>query len=102
MRWMENNCCLKLDNLEKECRAACVEARRALCNLRQVIGEFLFFDDEKTIFIRLNQPEVMKSLHKQAHPGPSRADHLGQFFMGYPELDANAARIFLAHGAGQL
>ena len=55
---------------------------RPLRNLRQVIGEFLFFDNQETIFIRLNQPEIMKSLHEQADPRPRRADHLRQFFMG--------------------
>ena len=54
------------------------------------------------ILIRLNQPKVMEPLHEQADPRPRRADHLGQFFMGNLELDTNAARIFLAHGAGQL
>ena len=47
--------------------------------LSEVIGEFLFFDDEKAIFIRLNQPKVMKSLHKQADPRAGRAHHLGEF-----------------------
>src|SRR6266850_1704789 len=51
----------------------------ALGNLGEVIGELPFFDDEKAISIRLDQPEVMKSLHKQADSRPRRAYHRGQF-----------------------
>ena len=47
--------------------------------LSEVIGEFLFFDDKKAIFIRLNQPKVMKSLQKQGDPRAGRAHHLGEF-----------------------
>ena len=50
-------------------------------DLGEVSSELVFFDDEKPIFIRLNQPEVMKSLHKQADPRPRRSYHLGQFFV---------------------
>ena len=73
-----------------------------LGNLREVIGEFVFLDDEKMIVVGFDQSQVTKSLHEQADPRPRRADHLGQFFMGNLQLDANAARVFLAHGAGQL
>ena len=51
----------------------------ALGDLSEVSSELVFFDDEKAIFIRLNQPEVMKSLHKQADPRAGRAHHLGEF-----------------------
>jgi hypothetical protein len=50
----------------------------ALGDLGEVSSELVFFDDEKPIFIRLNQSEVMKSLHKQAGPRPRRAHHLRQ------------------------
>jgi hypothetical protein len=36
----------------------------ALCNLRQVIGEFAFLDNGKANSIRLDQPRVVKSMHK--------------------------------------
>jgi len=52
-----------------------------LGDLGKVSSELVFFDDEKPIFVRLNQPEVMKPLHKQADPRPRRAHHLGQFFV---------------------
>jgi len=73
-----------------------------LGNLSEVIDKLVFFDDEKVFLIRLNQPEVAEALHKQADPRSRRAHHLGQLFMGYLQLDANAARIFLAHCLGQL
>ena len=44
----------------------------------------------------------MKSLHEQADPGPGGSDHLRQFFVRNPKLDANTARVFLAHCPGQL
>ena len=74
----------------------------ALGDLSQIVSEFPFFDNKKAISIRLDQPKVMKSLHKQTDPRPRRAHHLGEFFMRNLQFDANAARIFLAHGAGQL
>ena len=36
----------------------------ALGELSKVISELLFLDDEKVICVRLNQPEVIKALHK--------------------------------------
>jgi len=54
----------------------------------------MFFDDEKVFFIRLDQPEVFKPLHEHADPGPGRSHHLGEFFVRYLQLDANAAGIF--------
>ena len=72
-----------MDLLEKELSRGpqnCVAA--ALGDLSEVIGEFVFFDDEKAISVGLDQPKVMKALHKQADPRPGRAHHLGQFFMG--------------------
>ena len=72
----------------------------ALRNLRKVIGELVFLDDEKAISIRLDQPKIVKPLHKQADPWPRRADHLGEFFRGNLQLDANAARVFLAECTG--
>jgi hypothetical protein len=53
----------------------------AFGKLSKVISELLFPDAEKLICVRLNQPEVMKALHKHADPGPRRAHHLRQFFM---------------------
>jgi len=44
-----------------------------LGDLSQVIGELIFFDNEKPIFIRLDQPKILKSLHKQTDPRPRRA-----------------------------
>jgi hypothetical protein len=35
-----------------------------LGDLGKVSGELLFLDDEKVICVSLNQPEVMKALHK--------------------------------------
>jgi hypothetical protein len=67
-----------LDGPEKNYRAG---RAAVLGDLGEVSSELAFFDDEKPIFIRLNQPEVMKSLHKQADPRPRRAHHLGQFFV---------------------
>ena len=46
---------LILHGVAKNHRAGCAAA---LGNLREVIGEFVFFDDEKVIFIGLNQPKV--------------------------------------------
>jgi len=54
----------------------------ALGDLRQVIGELAFFDDEKVIFVGLDQTQVVKPLHEQADSRPRRADHCGEFFMG--------------------
>jgi hypothetical protein len=54
----------------------------ALGDLSEVIGEVVFFDDEKAISVGLNQPQAVEALHKQADPRPGRAHHLGQFFMG--------------------
>ena len=53
-------------------------ARRSdLGDLRQVVGEFVFLDDEKMVFIRFDQPKIAESLHKQADPRPRRTHHLG-------------------------
>jgi hypothetical protein len=65
----------------KKIRTLTSSPAAALGDLSEVIGELPFFDDEKAISIRLDQPEVMKSLHKQADPRPRRAHHLGQFFV---------------------
>ena len=73
-----------------------------LGDLSEVIGEFLFFDDKKVLSTGLDQPKVMKALHKQTDPRPGRADHLGEFFMGNPQFDADAARVLFTHCAGQL
>jgi hypothetical protein len=73
-----------------------------LGDLSEVIGEFGFFDDEKAISVRLNQPKVVEALHKDADPRPRRAHHLRQFFMGNLQFDANAARVLLTHCPGQL
>ena len=73
-----------------------------LGDLREVIGKFLFFDNEKAVAIGLDQSKVVEALHKQADPWPRRADHLGQFFVGNPQFDADAARILFTHCASQL
>ena len=49
----------------------------ALGNLREIIGQFVFLDDEKMIAIGFDQSQVAKSLHEQADPWPRRADHSG-------------------------
>src|SRR4030095_12879717 len=77
-------------------------AAAALGDLSKVSSELLFLDDEKVICVCLNQPEVMKALHKHADPGTRRAHHLRQFFMRDFQFDANAARVFLAHSARQI
>ena len=82
--------------------APSARALPALGDLREIIDEFVFFDDQEMILIGLDQAEIMKPLHKQTDPRPGRADHLGEFFVGNLELDANTARIFLAHRARQL
>ena len=48
----------------------------ALGEVIQVISELLFLDNEEVIFVRLNQPQVPKPLHKHADPGPCGTDHL--------------------------
>lgn len=48
-----------------------------LSDLREVIGEFVFLDDEKMIAIGFDQSQVAKSLHEEADPRPRRADHFG-------------------------
>jgi hypothetical protein len=53
----------------------------ALGDLSEVISELLFFDNEKVLYARLNQPELPKSLHKLADPGTCRTDHLRQLFV---------------------
>lgn len=35
-----------------------------LCNLPDIVGEFLFFDDEEMILISLDQAKILKALHK--------------------------------------
>ena len=59
------------------------DAQVALGNLREVIGKLVFVDDENMFPIRLNKPQVAKSLHEQADPRPSRTHHLGQFIVRY-------------------
>jgi len=71
-------------------------------DLSEVIRELLFFDNEEVIFVRLNQPQVPKPLHKHADSGPCGTNHLRQFFMRDLQFDAYAARIFLAEFARQL
>ena len=73
------DCCPILDRLEIKYREGSRRCAAALGDLSEVIGEFLFFADEKAIFISLNQPKVMKSLRKQADPRGGRAHHLGEF-----------------------
>jgi hypothetical protein len=74
----------------------------ALSDLSEVISEFLFLDNEEMIFVRLNQPQIPKPLHKHADPGPCGADHFRQFFMRDFQFDAYAARVLLAEFARQL
>jgi len=47
----------------------------ALGALSEISSQFVFFDDEKAISIRLDQSKSLKSLHKHTDPGPRRADH---------------------------
>jgi hypothetical protein len=47
-------------------------------------------------FVGLDQPKVVEALHKQADPWSGRAHHLGQFFAGNLQFDADAARVLLA------
>ena len=54
-----------------------VEAFQFEADLRQVVGEFFFIDDEKPISVGLDQPEVTESLHEQTDPRPGRPHHLG-------------------------
>jgi hypothetical protein len=91
-----------LDEVEKKYRAAPDDGAAFLGILQRVIGEFVFLDDEKMIAIGFDQSQVAKFRHEDADPRPRRADHLRQFFMGNLQLDADAARVLLAHGAGQL
>ena len=53
------------------------DGRAILRNLREVIGEFVFLDDEKMIAIGFDQSQVAKSLHEEADPRPRRAYHRG-------------------------
>jgi hypothetical protein len=64
------------------CSRRCPAALAKLGDLSEVIGEVVFFDDEKAISVGLNQPQVVEALHKDADPRPGRAHHLGQFFVG--------------------
>jgi hypothetical protein len=48
-------------------------APAGLGDLSRVIGEFVFFEDEKVFPIRLNQSKVSKSLDKNVDP---RARHV--------------------------
>ena len=49
-----------------------------LGDLSKVIGEIVFIDDETRFLIRLNQAEVMESLHRQADP---KNDLVGRRFV---------------------
>ena len=91
LRRERNICCPILDD-----SGAAAVLRPASGDLSEVISELLFFDDQKMLSICLDQSEVMEALHKQADPGSRGAHHLGEFFMGNFQLDANAARVFLA------
>ena len=51
--------------------------RFALGDLREVIDQFVFLDDEKMIAIGFDQSQVAKSLHEEADPRPRRAYHRG-------------------------
>jgi len=77
-------------------------AQRLLGNLREIIGELVFLDDKKMIAIGFDQSQITESLHEEADSGPRRADHLGQLFVRDLKLDANTARVFLTHSAGEL
>ena len=65
---------LILHGVAKNHRAGCAAA---LGDLGEVSRELVFFDDEKPISIRLNQPEIVKALHKQTDPRPRRPHHFG-------------------------
>ena len=49
----------------------------ALSDVSEVLSEFILFDDEKAILVRLYQTKVMKSLHKKTDARTRRAHHLG-------------------------
>ncbi len=52
---LARDCCLVLNDFEKNyCAANGGRSTTVLGDLSQVIGEFIFFDDEKTISIRLD------------------------------------------------
>jgi hypothetical protein len=60
-------------------------------NLREVIGEFVFPDDEKMIAIGFEQSQVAKSLHEKLIRGrvvPTISDNSS---WGNLQLDADAA-----------
>ena len=66
-----------------------------LRNLREVIGELVFFDDEKALSIRLHQSQIMKSLHEKGDLRRRRAYHVRQFFMGNLQFNPDAVRVLL-------
>jgi hypothetical protein len=49
--------CLILDKLNKKVLAA-------LSDMSKILGELILFDDEKVILVRLDQPKIVKTLHK--------------------------------------
>ncbi len=70
--------------------------------MSQVGGEFLFFYAQEVLGARLYQTEVAKTLHKDTDPLARCADHLRQFLVCNPVLDAQAIRALLAKCASQL
>src|SRR5581483_12506860 len=77
-------------------------ARSGLGNGRQVSHQLVLLDDEMVLGGHLNEAEVAKALHKDADSRTRRADHRGQFFVCNSQLDADAARVFLAMPSGDL
>jgi hypothetical protein len=67
----------------------------ALGNLSEVMGELVFFDDEKALSIRLHQSQIMKSLHEEGDLRRRRAYHVRQFFMGNLQFNPDAVRVLL-------
>ena len=62
----------------------------------------MFLDDQMTLFAHLDQAKIAKALHKQADAWPGCANHRRQFFVGNPQFDADAARVFFAQFSCQL
>src|SRR3954469_12535063 len=62
-----------------------------------IIGELHFFDDEKVVFVRLDQSQVVESLHEDGDSSACRSHHARQLVMAYLELDTDAFRVLLAH-----
>jgi len=88
-----------LTTLKKDFRRVAPTAL-ALGNLREVTGEFVFLDDEKMIAIGFDQSQLRNLCMKKLIRGAS-SDIVDNSSWNL-QLDADTARVLLAHGAGQL